>query len=340
MAATAVTELRWGILGTARIALNKVVPGIQKSPWVDVAAIASRDAERAAAAARRLRIPKAYGSYEELLADPAIDVVYIPLPNHLHVPWTIAALEAGKHVLVEKPIGLSSEEGRRLVAAAAQYPKLKVMEAFMYRFHPQWQRTRAIVAEGGIGELRTIQSFFSYSLLDPTNIRNQPGMGGGGLMDIGCYCISLARTLFGTEPVRVVASIEFDPAFKIDRLASAIMEFDAGTATFTCGTQLSAHQGVQVLGTTGRIELEVPFNAPQDGPTGLWHQTGRETTTETVFDRTDQYWLQAEALTKAIVEEEPVPWSLDDAVANLVVIEAIFESAATGKWVELPAGQH
>ncbi len=334
VASETVTHLGWGILSTAWIAVYKVVPGILKSPLVDVVAIASRDADRAAAAAKRLRIPRSYGSYEELLADPSVDVVYIPLPNHMHVPWATKALEAGKHVLVEKPIGLSSEEGRRLASAAAQHPELKVMEAFMYRFHPQWERTRAIVADGGIGELRTIQSFFSFPILDPSNIRNQPDMGGGGLMDLGCYCISLARLLFGAEPLKVVASVEFDPSFGTDRLASAIMEFPTGTATFTCGTQVSAYQSVQVIGTTGRIELELPFNPPQDGPAKLWHQTGRATTTETVF-RADQYQLQAEALTRAIVDDEPVPWSLEDSIANMVVIEAILESAASGRWVDV-----
>lgn len=323
--------LRWGVLGTARIALNKVVPGIQKSPMVEVVAVASRELDRALAFARRQRIPTAYGSYEELLADPNVDVVYIPLPNHLHVTWAIAALEAGKHVLVEKPLALSSDDGRRLLEASKEHSTLKVMEAFMFRFHPQWQRTRAIVAEGGIGDLRTIQSFFSI----PSDVRNQADIGGGVLMDIGCYCVSLARLLFGGEPMRVIGALEFDPTFGTDRLASAIMEFGSGTATFTCGTQMAWQQSVNVLGTTGRIELEIPFQAPQDGPTRLWHQTGRTTTIETRFDRTDQYWLQAEALTKAIVEDEPVPWPLEDAIANMVVIEAILESSSKGRWVDV-----
>ena len=329
--------LRWGILGTAKIALTKVVPGIQKSPLVEVVAVASRDLGRAEAFARRLRIPSAYGSYEELLADPDVDVVYIPLPNHLHVEWAIAALEAGKHVLVEKPIGLTAEEGRRLVEASRAHPELKAMEAFMYRFHPQWELARSIVAEGGIGELGTVHSFFSYSNLNPADIRNQAAIGGGGLMDIGCYCISLSRLLFDAEPLRVVGTVDFAPEFGTDRLASAIMQFETGTATFTCGTQIARHQTVQVLGSEGRIELEVPFNAPQDGLTRLWHQIGPAVTNtaETVFDRTDQYQLQAEALTTAVVEDRPVPWSLEDAVANMVVIEAIFESAEQGRWVDV-----
>lgn len=329
--------LRWGILGTARIALTKVVPGMQKSRMVEVVAVASRDLERAEAFAKRLRIPKAHGSYEALLEDPDVDVVYIPLPNHLHVEWAIAALEAGKHVLVEKPIGLTSDEGRRLVEVANAHPQLKAMEAFMYRFHPQWELARSIVADGGIGELSTVHSFFSYANLNPQDIRNQAAIGGGGLMDIGCYCISLSRLLFGSEPLRVVGTVDFAPEFGTDRLASAIMQFEKGTATFTCGTQIARHQGVQILGSDGRVEIDIPFNAPQDGPTHLRHQQGPVvgTTIETTFDRTDQYQLQGEALTKAILENQPVPWSLDDAVSNMVVIEAIFKSAERGGWVDV-----
>ena len=327
-------RLRWGVLSTAEIALDKVIPAMQKSPDVDVAAIASRDGARAAAAAERLRIPCAYGSYEELLADPDVDVVYNPLPNHLHVPWSIRALEAGKHVLVEKPIGLTSDEGRLLVEAANAHPDLKVMEAVMYRHHPQWKRAKSIVDEGGIGDLRTVHSFFSYANLDPNDIRNHADLGGGGLMDIGCYNVSLSRFLFDDEPSRLVGAVEYDPTFETDRLASAIMEFGRGTATFTCSTQVSPHQRVQVFGTEGRVEIEIPFNTPQDGPARLWHERG-DRTTELVFDRTDQYTLQAEELTRVIMEDAPVPYPISDAVANMVVLEAIVESARRSAWVTL-----
>ena len=326
------SRVRWGILSTADIGLSKVIPAMQKSRLIDVAAISSRDLAKARAAAEQLRIPKAYGSYEELLADPDIDAVYNPMPNHLHVPWSIRALEAGKHVLCEKPIGLSAAEGQQLLEAARAHPQLKVMEAFMYRHHPQWQRARQIVVEGGIGELKTVQSFFSYFNRDPDNVRNMADIGGGGLFDIGCYTISLSRFIFGGEPDRVVGMVEFDPEFNTDRLASAILDFGGRAATFTCSTQLSGYQRVNIVGTEGRVELEIPFNAPQDGPTRLWHQRGEEKT-ETVYDRTDQYTLQGELMSRAILDDTPVPTPLSDAVANMKVIEAVFASAEQGGWV-------
>ena len=330
------TKLRWGILGTANIALSKVIPAMQKSGMLEVAAIASRDLGKAREAAERLRIPDAYGSYEELLAASDVDAVYIPLPNHLHVPWSLKAIEAGKHVLCEKPIGLSAEEGEALLEAAKAHPELKVMEAFMYRFHPQWQAVKEIVDEGGIGELRTIQSFFSYFKRDPDNIRNMADIGGGGLMDIGCYNISLSRYLFGAEPRRLVSTVELDPELRVDRLSSAILDFGNGTSTFTCSTQLAPHQSVDVFGTEGRVTLEIPFNAPQDGPARLWHARGGETVAR-VFDRVDQYTLQAEAFTRAVQEGTPVPTPLEDAVANMRVIEAVFGSGRSDGWVEVAA---
>lgn len=327
-------RVRWGVLSTADIGLAKVLPAMQKSDIIDLAAISSRSLERAQAAAERLRIPKAYGSYDELLADPDIDAVYNPMPNHLHVPWSIRALEAGKHVLCEKPIGLDAAEGRRLLEAARAHPALKVMEAFMYRHHPQWQQARRIVRDGGVGELRTINSVFSYFNRDPSNVRNQADIGGGGLYDIGCYNISQSRFIFGLEPQRVVGIVEFDPDFGTDRLASAILDFGRGTATFTCSMQLSGYQRVDIFGTTGRVSLEIPFNAPQDGPCRLWHaQDG--VTRELVFDRTDQYRLQGELMSRAILDDTPVPTPLEDAVANMEVIEAVFRSGREGGWVTL-----
>jgi len=323
-------KLNWGILGTARIGVNKVIPALQRSATGAVVAIASRDPAQARGVAERLGIPRAHGSYEALLADPGVDAVYIPLPNHLHVPWSIRALEAGKHVLCEKPLGLDSGEVRQLIAAAARYPRLKVMEAFMYRFHPQWEAAQRIVAEGGIGRLRTVQSFFSYSNLDPKNIRNVAAWGGGGLMDIGCYGVSLSRLLFGAEPRRVLGSVDTDPAFGTDRLASGVMEFAEGTATFTCSTQLSPYQRVNIFGTEGRIEIEIPFNAPPDRPTRLWHQRGTEIA-ERTFGVCDQYGLQADRFARAVFDETPVPTPLTDALANLRVIEAVFASARAGR---------
>jgi predicted dehydrogenase len=325
-------KVRWGVLSTARIGTEKVIPAMQSGSYCEIAAIASRDLDRARAAADRLGIPKAYGSYEELLADPGIDAIYNPLPNHLHVPWSIKALEAGKHVLCEKPIALTAAGAQKLLDAARQRPQLKVMEAFMYRHHPQWQRARQLVADGKVGELRTIQSFFSYHNPDPANIRNVAEFGGGGLMDIGCYTISLSRFIFGSEPQRVCGIIEYDPQFKTDRLASGVLDFGRGTSTFTCATQLAPYQRVNIFGTEGRVEIEIPFNAPPDRPCRMWHQYGDEIH-EIVLDVCDQYTIQGDLFSQAVLDDTPVPTPLEDAVANMKVIEALVQSARRGTWV-------
>jgi predicted dehydrogenase len=325
-------KVRWGVLSTADIALTKVIPAMQQGRYTEITAIASREPGRARAAAARLGIPKAYGSYEELLADPEIDAIYNPLPNHLHVPWSVKALEAGKHVLCEKPLAPSVAEARILLDAAARYPRLKVMEAFMYRHHPQWQRARQIVREGKIGELRTIQSFFSYYLDDPTNIRNISDVGGGGMLDIGCYTVSLARFLFDAEPRRVLGIVEYDPLLKVDRLTSAILDFGAGTSTFTCGTQITPYQRVNIFGTRGRVEIVIPFNAPANQPTTIFYQQG-DRIEEIRLEACDQYTIQGDLFSQAVHNDSEVPTPLADALANLQVIEAIFRSAQSGAWV-------
>ena len=325
-------KVRWGVLSTANIGTGKVIPAMQQGTYCEIAAIASRSPEKAQAAAAQLGIPKAYGSYEELLADPEIDAIYNPLPNHLHVPWSIKALQAGKHVLCEKPIALTSAEAQTLVDVARQYPHLKVMEAFMYRFHPQWQRARQLVRDGNIGELRTIQSFFSYYLDDPNNIRNRHDAGGGAMLDIGCYTVSLARFIFGAEPNHVFGTVEYDPQLKIDRLASAILDFGRGTSTFTCATQLVPYQRVNIFGTTGRVEIEIPFNAPANQPCKIWYQHGDETE-EIQVEASNQYTLQGDAFSQVVLNNTDVPTPIEDAVANMKVIEAVFQSAKTATWV-------
>ena len=333
-------KLRWGVLSTAKIGVEKVIPAMQAGQRCSVVAIASRIIATAQAAADKLGIPKAYGSYEKLLSDPDIDAVYIPLPNHLHVQWSIASLKAGKHVLCEKPIGLNVAEAERLLAAAGQHPRLKIMEAFMYRHHPQWRLAQQLVQNGEIGALRTIQSFFSYHNTNPTNIRNIAEVGGGGLMDIGCYCISLSRFIFGAEPRRVLGMVEYDPAFKTDRLASGMLEFAtgdgsrSGTATFTCSTQMSPYQRVNIFGAEGRIEIEIPFNAPPDRPCKLWHQRGSEIREHT-FDICDQYTIQGDLFAEAVLHNTAVPTPLADAVANMRVIEAIRQSASSQREISL-----
>ena len=328
-------KIRWGVLSTARIGAEKVIPAMQLGEYCTVTAIASRKLEKAQATARQLGIGKAYGSYEELLADPDVDAVYIPLPNHLHVPWSIKALKAGKHVLCEKPIGLSAAEAQELLDAAKKFPRLKVMEAFMYRHHPQWQWAKQLVAEGKIGEVRTIQSFFSYYNTDPDNIRNRADIGGGGLMDIGCYCISLSRFIFGAEPRRVCGIMEHDPEFKVDRLASGILEFGNGASTFTCATQLASYQRVNIFGTKGRIEIEIPFNAPPDQPCKVWYEEDGANIEEVALEICNQYTIQGDLFSRAVLEDKEAPVPLEDAVANMRVIEALACSAKSGSWVHI-----
>lgn len=324
-------HIRWGVLSTARIGLTKVIPAIQQSTHGQVTALASRRLEQARPEAERLGIPTVHGSYEALLADADVDAVYIPLPNHLHVPWAVKALEAGKHVLCEKPIGLNAAEAETLAEAARKHPHLTVWEAFMYRHHPQWQTARQLVREGAVGTLRTVHSAFSYYNDDPGNIRNQPALGGGGLMDIGCYSVSLSRFLFDAEPTRACALMKRHPRFGVDVLTSGMLEFTAGTATFTCSTQLERYQRVQILGTEGRIEIEAPFNPPLDAPTRLWLHAGGHVR-EHAFPAVNQFTLQADAFAQAIRNALPVPTPLSDAVANMRALDALAHSAAAGAW--------
>jgi predicted dehydrogenase len=324
-------KVRFGILSTARIGVEKVIPAMQRGEHCEVIAIASRSAERSAAAARRLGIATVHDSYEALLADPDVDAVYNPLPNHLHVPWSIRALEAGKHVLVEKPIGLSAAEGQELVEVSRRFPRLKVMEAFMYRHHPQWRRAREIVETGGIGKLVTVQTFFSYYNDDPANIRNQADIGGGGLADIGCYAVSLARFLFDEEPRRVFGIVDYDPQLKVDRLASGVLDFGDGTSTFTCGTQIVPYQRVNIFGDQGRVEIDIPFNAPPDRPCTMRHQHAGGTD-EIALPVCDQYTIQGELFALAVLNDLSVPTPIEDAVANMRVIERVIASAESGQW--------
>jgi predicted dehydrogenase len=290
---------------------------MQLASNVEIAAIASRDLTKAHAAAQQLGIPQAYGSYEELLADPSIDAVYNPLPNHLHVPWSIRAAEAGKHVLCEKPIALSVEETRQLIAARDS-AHVKIGEAFMARTHPQWLRARELAQSGKIGDLRVVSGHFSYFNRDPHNVRNIAEIGGGGIMDIGCYPITLSRMIFGAEPLRVHAFLDRDPEFKTDRLGSVILEYPQGHASFTCSTQLVPYQRMHIFGTAGHIEIEIPFNAPPDKPTRIFVNGEAEE-----FPVCDQYTIQGELFSRAILENTEVPVPLEDALLNMKVIEKI-----------------
>jgi len=331
-------KIRWGVLSTANIGVKKVIPGIQAGELCAVTAIASRDQGKARAAADALGIEKAYGSYEELLADPQIDAIYNPLPNQLHVPWTAKAAEAGKHVLCEKPLSLTVAEAETLLEVRAR-TGVKIGEAFMIRSFTQWLRLRELLDEGRIGELRAVVAAFSYFNADPKNIRNQVESGGGALYDIGCYCIQAARYGFGALPRKAVGLIERDPEMKTDRLTSAMLDFEAGQAIFTCSTQLIPYQRVHFLGTKGRIEIEIPFNAPKDRPTRLFIDEtgdifGGGIVTEE-FATADQYTMQGDAFSRAILEDTEVPVPLEDAIANMKVIEAVFRSGETGGWVNV-----
>lgn len=329
-------KLRWGILSTANIGLKKVIPALQRSERMQVVAIASRDPARAQRAAATLNIPKAHGSYEELLADPEIDAIYNPLPNHLHVSWTTKAAEAGKHVLCEKPLGMNAGEAKSLIAVRDR-TGVKIGEAFMIRTYPQWLRLRELLDEGRVGELRAITGVFSYFNIDPANIRNLAEIGGGALMDIGCYLVHTSRYAFRQEPVRVVAAIDRDPVMRTDRLTSGLMEFAGGHAIFTCSTQLIPYQRVHFLGTRGRIEIEVPFNAPPDRPTRIFIDSSGDLSgsgiTSESFPVADQYTLQGEAFAKAIWEDKQPPVAIEDSLGNMAVIDALFQSAISGGWV-------
>jgi len=331
-------KIRWGVLGVAAIAVKKVIPAMQRGQRTEIAAIASRELKRAEEAAAQLKIPKAYGSYEELLADPAVDAIYNPLPNDLHVPWSIKAAEAAKHVLCEKPLALSVAEGRELIAVRDR-TKVKIGEAFMVRTHPQWLRAREIVRSGALGEVRAILSAFSYFNRDPHNIRNIPEMGGGGVMDIGCYPITMARFLFEREPARVAALIDRDPDMGTDRLSSALLDFAPGQGVFLCSTQLVPFQRMQIFGTKGRLEIEIPYNIPPDRPSRIFIDDGSElgggSARVEEFPSADQYTIQGDEFSRAIQEDAQVPVPLENALANMAVIEAVLRAGETGRWEQV-----
>lgn len=330
-------KVRWGILSTANIGMSKVTPAIQQADNCEVVAIASRDLGNAQKAAQKLGIAKAYGSYEELFADPEIDAIYNPLPNHLHVPMTLAAARAGKHVLCEKPIAITAKEAEEL----RQVPQgIHVMEAFMIRFHPQWSRAREIIRSGELGEVRSINAIFSYFNANPDNVRNMADIGGGGILDIGCYPITTGRFLFEAEPRRVVSLVERDPNFGTDRLASAILDFGAGKRlTFSCSTQLVPHQRVQVFGTKGKLEILIPYNAPANERTAITVDTGApidgSLARREILPACDQYTEQARAFAKTVLGKLPLPYGVEDAIASMRVIDALFASEKTGGWADV-----
>jgi predicted dehydrogenase len=331
----ALAPVRWGVLGASNFARKVSLPGMISGPLTHVVALASRDIGKARAAAQSLGIAKAFGSYEELLADPDIEVIYNPLPNHMHAEWTARAARAGKHVLCEKPIALNAREAETLIAVQRDTGKL-ISEAFMIRNHPQWRQAKAWIESGRIGDLLGVQTAFSYFNRDATNIRNRKEVGGGALYDIGCYAVNTSRYLFGREPLRAVALIERDPDFGTDRLTSGLVDFGGAHLTFTCSTQAVPYQRVNAFGTKGRIEIEIPFNAPATAPCRIFLDDGSalngSSAEVTTFPIVDQYHLQSEAFSHAIRTGSPIENGIEVAVGNMRVIDALFRSAEHGGW--------
>lgn len=328
-------KVKWGILGAASIAQRRVLPAMRDCQRSEVVAIASRSLAKAQAFASQFSIPKVYGSYEELLNDSDVEAIYNPLPHHLHVDWSIRAASRGKHVLCEKPLSLTVADARRLLEARDEY-RVKIGEAFMIRTHPQWLRTEELVRSGHIGKLRAAFGLFGYFTVDPTSTRNIAEYGGGGLLDIGCYPVKTSRFVFAEEPVRVIACLERDPTFKTDRLTSAILEFPSGQCIFTVSTQMVYCQKMQFLGTTGRIDVEIPFNAPTDRPSRILIDDGRDLTGSGIvvesFPICNQFTIQADLFSDAIRNHTEVPNPLEDAILNMAVVEALFCSANSGHW--------
>jgi len=327
-------KVRWGIISTANIGMKQVTPGIMKSPHSEVVALASREIGMAEAALVQLGLPqgRAYGTYEELLADPEVDAVYNPLPNHLHVPVTLAAARAGKHVLCEKPISITSKEAEELRSA----PKdILITEAFMVRYHPQWHRAREIVRSGELGDVHLVRGAFFYYLDDPTNVRNLADIGGGGLLDVGCYCVIAGRYFFEAEPKRVVSLVDRDPKFRTDRLASVIADFGNGRQlSFVCGTQTAGRQTVEVMGTKANLEIVIPFNAPLGQKTAITVGSGvdRDLYRREIIPEVDQYTAQAEAFALAVLGKQKLPYGIEDAITQMRVLDAIFRSEKSGNW--------
>ena len=329
-------KVKWGILGAASIAQRRVLPAMRDCQHAEVVAVASRSLDKARSMASQFAIPKAYGAYEDLLGDPEVEAIYNPLPNHLHVAWSVRAARGGKHVLCEKPLSRTVAEVRPLLEARDEY-NVKIGEAFMVRNHPQWQEARKRAQSGALGEVRAIQVFFSYHLVDPANVRNQPDIGEGGLLDIGCYPVVVARDIFGAEPLRAIALIDHDPNFKIDRMTTGIVDFGQGRRLdFTVSTQSVDHQRVDIVGSKGRLEVPIPFNAPQGKATRLYLDKGQKlggAAAKSISLRpADQYRLQGEAFSRAVRGIEPLAYGIEDSIRQMRVLDALFRSAETGKW--------
>lgn len=325
--------VKLGILGVSGHFIKRTVLPLKKSSKVEIFAIASRDGDKATTAAQRFHIAKSYGSYEALLEDQEVEVVYIPLPNHLHAEWIRKSADAGKHILCEKPLTMNAGEAGEAVRYAAEKGVL-LMEAFMYRFQPQWIRAKEICDVGEIGSIVAVDTFFSYNNPDPKNIRNIAQYGGGALMDIGCYAISAPRFIFGYEPLRAISLVTQDELFATDKHTSAILDFGGPRASFTVSTQTFPYQKVHIHGTAGNIIVQVPFNTYVDVPAVIT-VTNSIGTRDIHFDPADQYGLQFDAFADAVRAGAPAPTPPDDAINNMKAIDAVFRSAESGYWEKI-----
>lgn len=329
------TTLNWGILSTANFALTRIIPDMKHCKFANITAIASRNVEKAKSAAEAMDIPKFYGSYEELLADPDIDVIYNPLPNHMHVPWTIKAAEAGKHVLCEKPLAITADEAQSLIEVRDR-TGVYIQEAFMVGTNPQWIEARNRIRNGRIGKTRSILGHFTYMNKDSSNYRNTPGVGGGGLYDIGCYLIFASRFFFDEEPTRAIGVFEWDASFGVDVLVSFMLDFPSGQAIHTCGTQSAHRQKLHIEGSDARIEIMVPFNPPNNASSGFIIDDGSnfflDNAEKVMFEPFNQYVIQGDSFSEAILNRTPQPISLESTVNNMKVIDAIFRSEKSQKW--------
>ena len=330
-------KVRWGVIGaTAMIAVERVIPAMLEAERSEIIAVASRDPAQARGVAERFEIPRVHASYEALLADPDIEAVYIPLPNNLHMQWTIAAIEAGKHVLCEKPIALNAGEVTHMIAARDKAGVL-VEEAFMLRDHPQWSRMREIIRSGRLGKIQATQGLYTYFNRDPDDIRNRdPELGGGGTYDLGCYTTAVARYVFQAEPMRVIATMQKDPSFDTARLSSVIIEFPDGHGSWTISTQSARYQGLTILGEKGWMRPEIPHVPFAENETRIfiagdtWPGPFPEETI--TLAPVNQYTLQGDRFSRLVLGEAVEAWPLETALANIKVLDALFRSQASGSW--------
>ena len=323
-------KIRFGVLGVSNHFYKRIVLPLQKAKNCEVVAMASRNPIKSKEAAQEFDIPIFALSYDELISSDEVDAIYIPLPNHLHSEWTIKALEAGKPVLCEKPLAMDAQEAKQMADLSIKLG-VPLMEGFMYRFHPLWQHIRNIIRTNQIGQINAIHTIFSYNNPSPTNIRNIKEYGGGALMDIGCYAISVPRFLLGREPKKVMATMVKHPEFKTDMHTSALLDFGDVNASFFVSTGSEAFQKVEIIGSAGTITVPIPFNTYVDTPSTITVNTGQgERKVE--FPTCDPYGIMFDAFSESLIEQKPVPVPIEDAIHNMKVVDAVVASAKSGTW--------